>query len=129
MLRRYGQVAVVVLPILVSGCQSAVPSGIFINQKNQQVLELRPDVSQTPNVLIRLGMESGATKVFGKTVGVYKLTGAPGNTAGTFVSFKPMRSTMQHMTLQSNQGQEWILVAQRDGSFKDSTGTVWRLRP
>ena len=79
--------ALLLLPLL-SGCYSgsgAAPVGTFINQTDPtQVLQLTLDPSQTSNVLIRMSIETGANKYFGKSVGTYTLKTKSQSSKGTF---------------------------------------------
>ena len=123
--------ALVVLPLLMFGCQSAVDrlTGTFINERDpNQILKLTPDVSQTTNVLIRVGIETGASKFFGKTVGRYSLQTTSGIRTGKFVSFKPIHLNVQNITLNPDQGPGWTLTGEADGSFRDSSDVIWRLQ-
>jgi hypothetical protein len=73
---RYPYVAICLLAAvsaLLSGCQSGstpLPVGKFVNQQDpSRVLQLTLDSSQTSNVFIRISIETGANKYFGKAWG------------------------------------------------------------
>ena len=80
--------ALLLLP-LVSGCYSGsgpLPLGTFVNQSDPtQVLQLTLDPSQTSNVLIRMSIETGANKYFGKSVGTYTMKTKSQSSKGKFV--------------------------------------------
>ena len=129
--------SLVALPLMIAmlfaGCHSkgnAIPVGTFVNSSDStQVLELKVDPSQTPNMFLRIGMLVGANKVFGKTVGVYTLKTNHGASAGTFVSVIPLRGAGgASVTLDPRDGKRWSLETESDGSLRDSLGNVWRLR-
>ena len=122
------------LLLLLSGCQSGsrpLPTGAFVNQSDPtQVLELMLDASQTPNVFIRLSMETGANKYFGKSVGTYTLKTQRATSTGKFVWTKSLRDgSLEAVWFTGDNGKAWTLTVQPDGSFVDSSGVAWRHPP
>jgi len=127
--------ALLLLPLL-SGCQSGsspLPVGIFINESDpSQVLELTLDPSQTPNVLIRISIETGANKYFGKSVGTYTLKTKHESSKGTFVyrviswERSPRDDGSHKVWFTAENGNTWTLTVQGDGSFVDSSGVGWK---
>jgi hypothetical protein len=125
----HASIAVLSLLPIFAACHSAspLPAGTFVNQSDPaQVLELKLDPGQTPNVFIRVSMQTGANKYFGKTVGTYVFK-TRDVTKGTFVWAKTRRDGNIHeVWLKSDTGKTWTLTVQPDGSLADSTGAVWR---
>jgi len=127
--------ALLLLPLL-SGCQSGsspLPVGIFTNESDpSQVLELTLDPSQTPNVLIRISIETGANKYFGKSVGTYTLKTKHESSKGTFVyrviswERSPRDDSLHKVWFTAENGNTWTLTVQGDGSFVDSSGVGWK---
>ena len=127
--------ALLLLP-LVSGCYSGsgpVPGVTFINQSDPtQVLQLALDPSQTPNVLIRMSIETGANKYFGKSVGTYTLKTKSQSSKGTFayvvVSWGNARfpEGVHEVSFTPENGTTWTLGFNADGSFVDSSGVAWK---
>ena len=114
-----------------SGCQSGaepLPVGDFVNQSDpSQVLHLVLDPSQTTNVFIRVSIETGANKYFGKSVGTYTLKTQSDRKAGRFVWAKSPRDGSLHAVwFTSDDGNKWTLTVQPDGSFVDSSGVAWK---
>jgi len=127
--------ALLLLP-LVSGCQSGstpLPVGTFINESDpSQVLVLTLDPSLTPNVLIRISIETGANKYVGKSVGTYTLKTKDESSKGTFVyrviswERSPRDDSLHKVWFTAENGNTWTLTVQVDGSFVDSSGVVWK---
>jgi hypothetical protein len=119
---------------LVAGCNSGstpLPVGTFVNQSDPaQVLELTLDPSQTPNPLVRMSMETGMNKYFGKSVGSYTLKTQRERNAGTFVwltmSFRPPDGYVQQVWCTRDTGEKWALTLQPDGSLLDPRGGIWK---
>ena len=130
---RYGcrpMLSLLFVPLL-SGCQSGsspLPIGAFVNQSDpSQVLELRLDSSQTPNFFIRISIETGANKYFGKSVGTYTLKGQHESSKGKFVWAKsPRAGSLREVWFTAENGKTWTLTVQTDGSFVDSSGVAWK---
>ena len=124
-----------ILPLL-SGCQSGsspLPVGTFINQSDPtQVLTLTLDPSQTPNVFIRISIETGANKYFGKSVGIYTLKTKHESSKGKFVyrviSWARARrdDSLHDVWFTGENGDTWTLAVQVDGSLVDSSGVAWK---
>jgi len=127
--------ALLLLP-LVSGCQSEfspLPVGTFIKESDpSQVLELTLDPSLTPNVLIRISIETGANKYVGKSVGTYTLKTRGESSKGTFVyrviswERSPRDDSLHKVWFTSENGSTWTLNVQGDGSLMDSNGVGWK---
>jgi hypothetical protein len=130
MVQRCAAVLVLLL-LLLSGCQSGtvpLPVGTFINQSDSsQTIQLTLDPSQTTNVFIRVSIETGANKYFGKSVGTYALTTSQGKSAGTFVWAKsPRDGSLHEVWFTAQDGKRWDMAVTSDGSLMDSTGVAWR---
>ena len=130
MVQRCAAVLVLLL-LLLSGCQSGtvpLPVGTFINQSDSsQTIQLTLDPSQTTNVFIRVSIETGANKYFGKSVGTYALTTSEGKSAGTFVWAKsPRDGSLHEVWFTAQDGKRWDMAVTSDGSMMDSTGVAWR---
>jgi hypothetical protein len=107
---------------LLSGCQSGsnpLPVGTFINQSDPtQVLELTLDPSQTPNVFIRISIETGANKYFGKSVGTYTLKTKHESSKGKFayrvISWAKSRrdDSLHKFWFTAENGNTWTLAVQ-----------------
>ena len=127
--------ALLLLP-LVSGCYSGsgpLPVGTFINQSDPtQVLQLTLDPSQTSNVLIRMSIETGANKYFGKSVGTYTLKTKSQSSKGTFAYIVISWANSRHpegvheVSFAAEDGNIWTLAFKADGSFVDSSGVTWK---
>ena len=118
------------LPMLY-GCQSGaepLPVGDFVNQSDPgQVLHLALDPSQTTNVFIRISIETGANKYFGKSVGTYVLRSSKGTDSGTFVWAKSIRDGSLHeVVFTAADGMRWEINVERDGSLRDAGGVAWK---
>src|SRR5215813_4441585 len=128
---KYAPIFVLLVLLLLSGCQSGsspLPVGTFINQSDPtQVLELTLDPSQTPNVFIRISIETGANKYFGKSVGKYTLKTENGVGSGIFVWTKSLRDgSLEEVWFTGDDGKKWTIFVQPDGSLRDSSGVVWK---
>ena len=118
---------------LLSGCRSGsnpLPVGTFTNHNDPtQVLELTLDPSQTPNVFIRISIETGVNKYFGKSVGKYTLKTQRESTSGKFVwAINTRDGSLQEVWLTADTGQKWTLTVKPDGSLVDSNGAAWKRR-
>jgi len=120
---------------LLSGCGSAanpLPVGTFTNQSDPaQVLELALDPSRTTNIFIRISIETGANKYFGKSVGTYTLKTKLESTKGKFVYMISWARSQRNDSLNkvwftAENGNTWTLAFQVDGSFVDSSGVAWK---
>jgi hypothetical protein len=130
---RHKQAATLFLLLLgaLSGCQSGaepLPVGAFVNQSDpSQVLQLTLDPSQTTNVFIRVSIETGANKYFGKSVGTYVLRTSQGTSSGTFVWAKSIRDgSLQEVFFTAADGKRWEINVERDGSLRDAGGIAWK---
>ena len=116
--------------LFVSGCQggAALPVGKFIDQGDTaQSLELKLDASQTSNVFIRVSIETGANRYFGKTVGTYVLTTGQGRRTGKFLWAKSLLGGSLHeVWFTADDGTTWTLNMEEDGSLQDPAGVVWK---
>jgi hypothetical protein len=127
--------ALLLLP-LVSGCYSGsgpLPVGTFVNQSDPtQVLQLTLDPSQTSNVLIRMSIETGANRYFGKSVGTYTLKTKSQSSKGTFAYLVISWGNSRHpegvheVSFAAENGNIWTLAFKADGSFVDSSGVAWK---
>jgi hypothetical protein len=63
----------------------------------------------------------------GKTVGVYQLKTSGWTSTGRFIAFKSFRSDIS-ITFNPDSGAAWTLTGMPDGSFTDTSGSVWRLK-
>jgi hypothetical protein len=133
---KHAPIFVLLLLPLLSGCQSEsspLPVGTFINQSDPtQVLELTLDPSQTANVFIRISIETGANKYFGKSEGTYTLKTKQESSKGKFVyrviswQRSPRDDSLHKVWFTAENGNTWTLGVQVDGSFVDSSGVVWK---
>jgi hypothetical protein len=117
--------------VLLTGCQSGagpLPVGKFVNQSDaNQMIQLTLDPAQTTNVFIRISIETGANKYFGKSVGTYVLTTSEGETAGTFLWAKtPRDGSLHEVMFTDNEGKRWEMAVTSDGALVDSSGVAWR---
>jgi hypothetical protein len=117
--------------VLLAGCQSGagpLPVGTFLNQNDpSQTIQLTLDPSQTTNVFIRVSIETGVNKYFGKSVGTYALTTSKGKSAGTFVWAKsPRDGSLHEVWFTTIEGKRWEMAVTTDGALVDSTGVAWR---
>ena len=131
MRERYAAMLSVLVLVLLSGCQSGagpLPVGTFINQTDpNQMIQLTLDPSQTTNVFIRVSIETGANKYFGKSVGTYALTTSQNKSAGTFVWAKsPRDGSLHEVWFTAKDGKRWEMAVTSDGALVDSTGVAWR---
>lgn len=127
--------ALLLLP-LVSGCYSGsgpLPVGTFVNQSDAtQVLQLTLDPSQTSNVFIRMSIETGTNKYFGKSVGTYTLKTKNQISKGTFVYIviswgnSRLPEGVHEVSFAAENGNTWTLAFKADGSFVDSSGVAWK---
>src|SRR5215471_2639761 len=116
---------------LLSGCGSAanpLPVGTFTNQSDPaKVLELALDPSQTTNIFIRISIETGANKYFGKSVGRYTLKTRDTSSGGTFLWAKsPRDGSVGEVWFTAADGKKWTLKVEPDGSLLDSGGIAWK---
>ena len=133
---KHAPIFVLLLLPLLSGCQSGsspLPVGTFINQSDPtQVLELTLDPSQTRNVFIRISIETGANKYFGKSVGTYTLKTKHESSKGKFVyrviSWARSRrdNSLHEVSFTAENGNTWTLAVQVDGSLVDSSDVAWK---
>ena len=133
---KHAPIFVLLLLPLLSGCQSGsspLPVGTFINQSDPtQVLELTLDPSQTSNVFIRISIETGANKYFGKSVGTYTLKTKHKSSKGKFVyrviswARSQRDDSLHEVWFTAENGNTWTLAVQVDGSFVDSSGVAWK---
>ncbi len=132
---KHAPIFVLLLLPLLPGCQSGsspLPVGTFINQSDPtQVLELTLDPSQTPNVFIRISIETGANKYFGKSVGTYTLKTKHESSKGRFVyvisrARSQRDDSLNKVWFTAGNGNTWTLAVQVDGSFVDSSGVAWK---
>jgi hypothetical protein len=117
--------------LFLSGCQSGagpLPLGTFINRSDRsQVLQLTLDPSQTSNVLLRVSIETGANKYFGKSVGTYILKTDRATATGKFLWAKsPRDGSLHEVWFTADDGRTWELNVLTDGSLSDSAGVVWQ---
>ncbi len=122
---------ILLLVLLLSGCQSGsspLPIGTFINQSDPaQVLEIKLDPSQTTNIFIRISIETGANKYFGKSVGTYTLKTQQASSTGKFVWAKSTRDgSLNAVWFTADSGRTWTLSVRPDGSLVDSLGATWK---
>ena len=127
--------ALLLLPF-VSGCYSGsgpLPVGTFINQSDPtEVLQLTLDPSKTPNIFIRMSIETGANKYLGKSVGTYTLKTKAQSSKGTFnyivISWGNARlpEGVHEVSFTAENGNTWTLAFNADGSFVDSSGVAWK---
>jgi hypothetical protein len=105
-----------------------LPVGTFVNQSDSsQMIQLTLDPSQTTNVFIRVSIETGVNKYFGKSVGTYALTTSEGKSAGTFVWAKtPRDGSLHEVWFTTNDGKRWEMAVTPDGALLDSSGVPWR---
>jgi hypothetical protein len=116
---------------LVAGCRSGstpLPVGTFVNQGDPtQMLQLTLDPSKTPNPVIRMSMETGMNRYFGKSVGTYTLKTQRERKAGTFVlAMFPKDGTVEQVWCTRDSGEKWTLTLQPDGSLQDPSGEIWK---
>ena len=131
MRQRHAAILGLLLLLALAGCQSGagpLPVGTFINQSDpSQMIQLTLDPSQTTNVFIRVSIETGANKYFGKSVGTYVLKTREGTSAGTFVWAKsPRDGSLREVWLTAADGKKWTMSVTPDGSLVDSGGGAWR---
>ena len=131
MKQRHAAILGLLLLLALAGCQSGagpLPVGTFINQNDpSQMIQLTLDPSQTTNVFIRVSIETGANKYFGKSVGTYALTTRQGKSDGTFVWAKsPRDGSLHEVWFTSKEGKRWDMAVTPDGSLVDSSGMAWR---
>ena len=117
--------------LLFSGCQSAagtLPVGTFINRTDSsQVLQLTLDPSQTPNMLLRVSIETGANRYFGKSVGRFVLRTDRAAVSGKFLWAKSLRDgTLHGVWFTADDGRTWEMNVLPDASLLDSAGVVWQ---
>jgi len=118
--------------LLFSGCQSGtgkLPAGTFINRTDSsQVLQLTLDPSQTPNILLRVSIETGANRYFGKSVGRFVLkTDRAAAVSGKFLLAKsPRDGSLHEVWFTSDDGRTWEMNVLPDASLSDSPGVVWQ---
>jgi hypothetical protein len=133
---KHAPIFVLLLLPLLSGCQSGsspLPIGTFINQSDPtQVLELTLDPSQTRNPFVRISMETGANKYVGKSVGTYTLKTNHESSKGKFayivISWEksPRDDRLHKVGFTAENGNNWSLTVQTDGSLVDSSGVAWK---
>ena len=128
---RYAAMLLLLVSVSLAGCQSGagpLPVGTFVNQSDSsQMIQLTLDPSQTTNVFIRVSIETGVNKYFGKSVGTYALTTSQGKSAGTFVWAKsPRDGSLHEVWFTAQDGKRWDMAVTSDGSLMDSTGVAWR---
>jgi hypothetical protein len=131
---KHAPIFVLLLLPLLPGCQSgSSPLPVGINQSDPtQVLELTLDPSQTPNVFIRISIETGANKYFGKSVGTYTLKTKHESSKGKFVyrviswARSQRDDSLHEVWFTAENGNTWTLAVQVDGSFVDSSGVAWK---
>jgi hypothetical protein len=131
MRQRHVAILGLLLLLLLAGCRSGagpLPVGTFINQSDpSQMIQLTLDPSQTTNVFIRVSIETGANKYFGKSVGTYVLKTNHGSSGGTFLWAKSLRDgSLQDIWLTADTGKKWTLNVMPDGSLVDSNGGAWK---
>jgi hypothetical protein len=129
-MRQRNAVMPILLFLLLSGCQAGagpLPVGTFINRSDSsQMIQLTLDPSQTTNVFIRVSIETGANKYFGKSVGTYALTTSEGKSAGTFVWAKsPRDGSLHDVWFTTKDGKRWEMAVTPDGALVDSSGVAW----
>jgi hypothetical protein len=130
-MRRYGVTSLLFILLVFSGCQSGagpLPLGTFVNESDRsQVLEITLDPSQTPNVLLRISMESRANHYFGKSLGKYVLKTDRGTATGTFVWAKsPCDGCLHEVWFTADAGKRWTMTVQPDSSLSDGNGVIWK---
>jgi hypothetical protein len=130
MRQRHAAILGLLVLLLLAGCQSGagpLPVGTFINQSDSsQMIQLTLDPSQTTNVFIRVSIETGANKYFGKSVGTYALTTSHGKSGGTFVWAKsPRDGSLHEVWFTTQDGKRWEMSVMSDGSLMDSAGVLW----
>jgi hypothetical protein len=117
--------------LLFSGCQSGagtLPVGTFINRTDSsQVLQLTLDPSQTPNILLRVSIETGANRYFGKSVGSFVLKTDRAAVSGKFLWAKsPRDGSLHEVWFTADDGRTWEMNVLPDASLSDSAGVVWQ---
>jgi hypothetical protein len=127
----YAAVGLLLVVLPMSGCQSGsgpLPTGTFINQNDStQILELTLDLSLTPNVFIRISIETGVNKYFGKSVGRYTLKTQSESSSGKFIWVKSLRDGSLHdVWFTADNGKTWTLTVQPNGSLVDPGGVTWK---
>jgi hypothetical protein len=130
-------VAIVVLILFLAVVTFARPQTFFSGQRfvsedNRGTLELRVN-SRLGSVIPAVGGALSGGRLFGKHLGRYTLTTPQGRSSGQFVWMKgplccrPLPD--QTMAFWPDTGKEWSVAVQEDGSFRDSTGMTWMLKP
>jgi len=106
----------------------------FVNQDDEmQVLELHVDVGHLNSVAPQIGIWLGAGKYVAKRVGSYTFSTQHGISRGKYVWVRPTRNATGLDTViifrpDQDAQKEWSSTVQQDGSFRDASGAVWRLK-
>jgi hypothetical protein len=90
-----------------------------------QVLQLTLDPSQTPNMLLRISIETGENRYFGKSVGRFVLKSGRAAVSGKFIWAKSPRGNLHEVWFTAGDGRTWEMNVLPDGSLSDSAGVVW----